>query len=122
MYNMPACRNKSVNYYLRSAIIILSFVFSKAIAQDKDTIYRLESLPLYDQDGNMSTYSQQFDHIPTSEDTAAFIKRGRGVVTKKMQEESQKEFDDFMKQYNQKFPAKSGNAPKRNDGKNKRKP
>jgi hypothetical protein len=101
--------------------LLLLFIVSSASAQNKDSIYRLESLPLYDQDGNMTSYVQDFNHIPTSEDTAAFLKRGRGILTKEDKEQNKKDLENFMKEYNKENPSNYNKTQKVNANKPKKK-
>jgi len=106
---------------MKLLLLISLLVFSKAIAQNKDSIYRLESIPVYDQDGNMMAYAQKYDHVPTPEDTASFLLKGHGIITREWKEQSQKIFDDIMKEYDQKYPPDSSKIRKSAATKSKKK-
>jgi hypothetical protein len=56
---------------MKKLTLLLSIISINASAQ---TMYKMESLPIYDEDGNVYQMRQVFDHLPTSEDSAIFKK------------------------------------------------
>jgi hypothetical protein len=56
---------------MKKVIAILMFVTSTASAQ---TMYKMQSVPIYDSLGNQYQMRETFDHLPTSQDTIEFNK------------------------------------------------
>jgi len=61
-------KNKQV---MKKILAILTFTVSTASAQ---TMYTMQSPPIYDEDGNMYQMRDVMDHLPTHEDSVAFEK------------------------------------------------
>jgi len=53
-------------------LIILTLSVSVALAQTKDT-FALKSIPTYDEFGNCYRVIKQYDHVPTTQDSASFV-------------------------------------------------
>lgn len=56
---------------MKKVLAILAFVVSTASAQ---TMYKMESLPIYDEDGNLYQMREVLDHLPTKQDSIDFDK------------------------------------------------
>ena len=57
---------------MKKVITILALVTSTASAQ---TMYKMQSVPIYDSLGNQYQLREVFDHLPTSQDTIEFNRR-----------------------------------------------
>lgn len=58
---------------LTTLVILLAL---SSTAQTKQ-VYYLSTLPTYDENGNVYQISQQYDHVPTSDDSSYFKKVSR---------------------------------------------
>lgn len=56
---------------MKRVLAILALTVSTASAQ---TMYKMESIPIYDEDGNLYQMRQVIDHLPTHDDTIEFDK------------------------------------------------
>ena len=56
---------------MKKALVILAFVTSTASAQ---TMYKMQSPPIYDSLGNMYQMREVFNHLPTHDDSVEFDK------------------------------------------------
>lgn len=71
---------------MKRALSILAFFASSAKAQ---TMYKMESIPVYDSVGNVYQTRQVFDHLPTKEDSVRFEREARSYVAQMTREHRQ---------------------------------
>lgn len=62
---------------MKKLLLILCIGIGSASAQ---TMYKLESIPVYDEEGNVYMMRSVYDHIPTSKDSAEFFASSRDYV------------------------------------------
>jgi len=62
---------------MKKLLIILAIGISSASAQ---TMYKLESVPIYDSLGNQYMIRSVYDHLPTSKDSADFLRESNDYV------------------------------------------
>ena len=62
---------------MKKLLVILSIGISSASAQ---TMYKLQSVPIYDSLGNQYMMTSVYDHLPTSKDSADFFKESSEYV------------------------------------------
>jgi hypothetical protein len=62
---------------MKKILVILAIGVSSASAQ---TMYKLESIPVYDEEGNVYQMRSVYDHLPTSADSAEFFAASRTYV------------------------------------------
>ena len=63
---------------MKKILTTLSILVSlSATAQTTKQVYYLSTLPTYDENGNVYQISQQYDHVPTSDDSSYFKKVSR---------------------------------------------
>ena len=62
---------------MKKLLLILCIGISSASAQ---TMYKLESIPVYDSLGNVYMMRSVYDHVPTSQDSAEFFAASRTYV------------------------------------------
>lgn len=62
---------------MKKLMVILAIGISSASAQ---TMYKLESVPIYDSLGNQYMIRSVYDHLPTTKDSADFLKESNDYV------------------------------------------
>jgi hypothetical protein len=66
---------------INKIIVLLLMLSGSAYAQEKYTLY---SIPHYDSLGNLYTVKKTYDHLPTTEDSAAFRIESKNSILEMM--------------------------------------
>ena len=76
-------------------ILIIAILILLVANANSQSMYKMEILPIYDEEGNLYQLRQVFDHIPTNADTIEFSKDVKNYMSelnkaKKLIEKAQK--------------------------------